>query len=134
MSSLYAKSIGREFCAAGERLFHEFRGYFIEEKAWRSSTENPAKVEIIEPGPLRVTLQISGKIASVPFRSNISFAQGQRRIDFHTQFQFEKDTWIGDPWENQTRRTNDRSEAVRIRRPIQAAGALSNHLGLGSNL
>jgi alpha-mannosidase len=97
--SLYAKSLRKEFCGAGERSFHEFRGYFIEEKAWHSSTENPATIEIVERGPLRITVAIAGKISSVPFRTAISLTQGQRRIDFHTQFHFEKDTWIGDPWE-----------------------------------
>lgn len=99
ISSLYAKKLQREFCGAGERSFHEFRGYFIEEKTWHSSTENPATVEIVEQGPLRVTVAIAGKISSVPFRTTISLTQGQRCIDFHTQFRFEKDTWIGDPWE-----------------------------------
>ncbi len=99
LSSVYVKDLEKEFCATGDRAFHEFRGFFIEEKAWHSSTENPATVDIIEPGPLRVTVLITGKVESVPFRSSISVTQGQRRIDFHTQFHFERDTWIGDPWE-----------------------------------
>jgi alpha-mannosidase len=99
ISSLYAKKLQKEFCGAGERSFHEFRGYFIEEKAWHSSTEQPATLETVEQGPLRVTVAIAGKISSVPFRTTISLTQGQRRIDFHTQFRFDKDTWIGDTWQ-----------------------------------
>jgi alpha-mannosidase len=98
-SSLYAKALTKEFCGPGDRCFHEFRGYFIEEKAWHSSTDNPAAIEIIEQGPVRVTISITGKISSVPFQTKISVTQGQPRIDFHTQFNFEKETWIGDPWE-----------------------------------
>jgi alpha-mannosidase len=99
VSSLFAKHLNKEFCGVGERGFHEFRGYFIEEKAWESSAAHPASVEVIESGPVRVTVALTGRISSVPFRTTISLAQGQRRIDFHTQFRFEKDTWIGDPWE-----------------------------------
>jgi alpha-mannosidase len=99
ISSLYAKDVLREFCGTGERSFHEFRGYFIEENAWRSSTENAAVLQVIEQGPVRVTLSVAGQIGSVPYRTMISVTQGQRRIEFHTQFRFEHDTWIGDPWE-----------------------------------
>lgn len=99
LSGLYAKQLNRDFCATGERCFHEFRGYFIEEKAWRSSTEGPAVIQLLETGPVRVTVSISGKVSSVPFRTIIRVTQGQRRIEFHTQFRFERDTWIGDPWE-----------------------------------
>jgi alpha-mannosidase len=99
VSSLYAKQLQKEFCVAGNRKFHEFRGYFIEDKAWQSSSDNPASIEVLERGPLRLTVAITGRVSSVPFRTSISISQGQRRIDFHTQFHFEKDTWIGDPWE-----------------------------------
>jgi alpha-mannosidase len=99
VSSLFAKNLNKEFCGSGERGFHEFRGYFIEEKAWQSSADHPASVEVIESGPVRVTVVVNGRISSVPFRTTISLTQGQRRIDFDTQFHFEKDTWIGDPWE-----------------------------------
>lgn len=99
ISSLFAKPLNKEFCGPGERGFHEFRGYFIEEKAWQSSADHSASVEVIESGPVRVTVAVSGRISAVPFRTTISLTQGQRRIDFHTQLRFEKDTWIGDPWE-----------------------------------
>ncbi len=99
ISSLYAKALQKEFCGISERSFHEFRGYFIEEKAWRSSTESAAIVEVIEQGPVRATVSISGSVSSIPFRSLVSVTQGQRKIDFQTQFRFAKNTWIGDPWE-----------------------------------
>ncbi|MEJ7605086.1 MAG: glycoside hydrolase family 38 C-terminal domain-containing protein [Bryobacteraceae bacterium] len=88
-----------EFCQSGERRFHEFRGYFIEEKNWASSAAHPAKLEVLESGPIRATVSVSGLISSIPFRTSVSLVQGEPRIDFHTQFRFEKDTWIGDPWE-----------------------------------
>jgi len=99
VSSLFAKQTSREFCQSGERRFHEFRGYFIEEKNWASSAAHPAKLEVLESGPIRATVSVSGLISSIPFRTSVSLVQGEPRIDFHTQFRFEKDTWIGDPWE-----------------------------------
>ena len=99
ISSLFVKQLDKEFCTAGDRRFHEFRGYFIEEKNWESSAAHPATLEILEHGPIRVTVAISGSIASVPFHTFVSVTQGQRRIEFDNQFRFPKDTWIGDPWE-----------------------------------
>ncbi|MDQ6760647.1 MAG: glycoside hydrolase, partial [Acidobacteriota bacterium] len=99
LSSLFAKQWNREFCQSGERRFHEFRGYFIEEKNWASGAAQPAKLEVLESGPIRVTVAVSGLISSIPFRTSLSLTQGEPRIGFHTQFRFEKDTWIGDPWE-----------------------------------
>lgn len=99
ISSLVMRQAEKEFCTAGEHRFHEFRGFFIEEKQWESSATHPATFEIVEHGPVRVRIAISGLISSIPFRTLVSVAQGQRRIEFETQFQFAKDTWIGDPWE-----------------------------------
>jgi alpha-mannosidase len=99
VSSLFAKALNREFCMPGDRRFHEFRGYFIEQKEWQTSATSPATLEILEHGPVRVTIAIHGSVGSVPFRSLISIVQGQRRIEFSTQLRFAKDTWIGDPWE-----------------------------------
>jgi len=110
ISNLFVKSLGKDFCTPGERRFHEFRAFFIEGKKWESSAAHPATLEILEHGPIRVTVAINGFIESVPFRTLVSVTQGQQRIDFDTQFRFPKDTWIGDPWEIQPseRRTGRR--------------------------
>ena len=99
ISSLFVKESNTEYCSAGPRAFHEFRGYFIEEKSWQSSTTTSASLEIIEAGPVRARIAIKGFVSTVPYQTTISVVQGQRRIDIQTQFHFEKDTWIGDPWE-----------------------------------
>lgn len=97
--NLFTKQLNKELCKEGDRSFHELRGYFIEEKRWESSADRAATLEIVESGPVRVTLTISGFVGPVPFTSNISVTQGQPRIEFQTQLRFAKDTWIGDPWE-----------------------------------
>ncbi len=99
LTSLYAKDLRKEFCDPhSQRSFNEYRGYFIAEKTWASSADKPAKVEIIENGPVRVRVAAAGEVLGRPFRSVMTLAQGQRRIDFHVRFDFGKETWIGDPW------------------------------------
>jgi alpha-mannosidase len=98
ISSLQSKSLGKELCAQG-RLLNELRGYFIAQQKWCSSADSSAHVELLEPGPLRATVRISGAVGGCRFRSTAAIVQGQERIDFHTVFQFDEDTWIGDPWD-----------------------------------
>ena len=100
ITSLYAKQLQREFCdPAAERLFNEYRGYFITQKQWRSSAEHPARIQITQNGPLRAELRIAGLVGGVPYQTTIALAEGQRRIDFQSRFTFDQDTWIGDPWD-----------------------------------
>jgi alpha-mannosidase len=98
IGSLYSKTLGKEFCAEG-KLLNEFRGYFITQQKWCSSAENPARIDVLEQGPLRATVRMSGLVGGCKFRSTAAIVQGQERIDFHTAFQFDEDTWIGDPWD-----------------------------------
>jgi alpha-mannosidase len=100
ITSLFAKKFGKEFYdAAAERALNEYRGYFIAQKQWRSSTEQPANVAILENGPLRARVRVSGQVGGVPFQTMITLAEGRPRIDFQVRFNYQQDTWIGDPWD-----------------------------------
>jgi alpha-mannosidase len=100
ISSLIVKDGGREVVdTAAERLFNEYRGYFVTEKKWASSADSPANVTISERGPVRVRAQISGNILGRRFQTTITLAQGEHRIDFSARFTYDQDTWIGDPWD-----------------------------------
>jgi alpha-mannosidase len=100
ITELFAKSLGKEFCdPSAERVLNEYRGYFIAQKQWRSSTEQPANVAILESGPLQARARISGHVGGVPFQTMITLAEGRRRIDFQVRFNYEQETWIGDPWD-----------------------------------
>ncbi|MCC7176081.1 MAG: hypothetical protein IT159_12875 [Bryobacterales bacterium] len=100
ITSVLAKDGNREFFdAASERLFNEYRGYFISEKKWSSSTETPATVRITERGPVRVRAVVSGQVGGRNFQTTVTLVQGQRRIDFTARFLYEQTTWIGDPWD-----------------------------------
>ena len=102
ITSLLLKEGNREFVdGTSERLFNEYRGYFITEKKWASSADGPATVSIGEAGPLRVRAQIAGRILGRPFQTGITLVQGQRRIEFSARFTYGQDTWIGDPWDIQ---------------------------------
>lgn len=65
VSSLFAKHLNIELCRDGDRCFHKICGYFIEDKKWRSSID-PATVEVLESGPIRVALSIRGLVGAVP--------------------------------------------------------------------
>ena len=100
VTSVFQKELQREFLdSSSPHLFNEYRGYFIAEKKWCSSVENPASVTILERGPVRVKAQISGRVGSCRFQSTVALVQGQRRIDFTARFTYPEDTWIGDPWD-----------------------------------
>jgi len=100
ITSLWAKQLNYEFCdAKSDRMFNEYRGYFISQQAWRSSAHSPAQLKVFESGPIRATVEVSGQVGGIPYHTTISIAEGQRRIDFQVRFTFEQDTWIGDPWD-----------------------------------
>ena len=123
ITSLYSKLLNREFCdSESNRLFNEYRGYFIAQEKWRSSTEESARVNIIESGPMRARVRISGRVGGCPYQTTITLAQGQRRIDFQAKFTFEQDTWIGDPWDiaPENRRTERRRSQNDGRYKLQA--------------
>jgi alpha-mannosidase len=100
ITSLYAKGLNQEFCdPSSERLFNEYRGYFIAQKQWRTSASEPARVDVIEDGPLRARVRIVGEVGGCPCQTIMTVVEGQRRIDVQARFIFGQDTWIGDPWD-----------------------------------
>jgi len=113
ISRLFAKDLPRDFVdSSGRRSFNEFRGYFPSEGKWLSSTDSPAQIELLEHGPLQAVVEIRGKIGEWPFVSRISVAAGQRRIDFHTTFDFPADT---QPFNNRRRENGGSQPAKRFR-------------------
>ncbi|MDP4130740.1 MAG: glycoside hydrolase family 38 C-terminal domain-containing protein [Bacteroidota bacterium] len=98
IKSLVAKHLGhKEFVdAKSGRSFNELRGDFYSEGGFRSVTETPAQVRILEPGPVRVKLEIRGMIAGNPFTQELTVAQGERRIDLHLMIDWKHNTGIGE--------------------------------------
>lgn len=75
--------------------FNELRGFFYEENKFRSSTENPATVRILEQGPLRFKIQVNGQIAGQPFMQEICLTRGEPRIDFQLKIDWKDQPRIG---------------------------------------
>ncbi len=98
IASLYAKQLHKEFCAE-DRLLNEFRGFFVGQNQWCSSTQSRAKLNLLEQGPLRVRVQALGTIGGCPFRATLTVTQGEPSISCDVTFRFDQDTWIGDPWD-----------------------------------
>ena len=98
IKSIKAKSLnGKEFVdVANERSFNEMRGYFYNEKAFLSSAQSPAKVEILEQGALSVKIAIHGKIGKHPFIQTIRLVQGEKRIDMTLKIDWEDNPGIGE--------------------------------------
>ena len=123
IASLYSRALQKEFCQPGsERLFNEYRGFFITDKLWRSSADHPAQIAIVEKGPQRCRVRVTGKFGSVTHQSNITLTAGQRRIDFQTRLTYAEDTWIGDPWDirPEDRRSERRRSQNDGRQKLQA--------------
>jgi alpha-mannosidase len=99
--SLILKEQGnRQLVDAGSgRRFNELRGFFFEAGKFFSTADNPARIEIIENGPARVRVRISGKIASHDVTQIITLVPGQRRIDFSARIDWHGSPGIGENFE-----------------------------------
>ncbi len=98
ITSLQAKKLDhKEFVdGASARRFSEMRGYFFDEGKYRSSADQPAKLTILENGPLRLRVRMEGLIGIHPFTQTITLAQGQARIDFNLKIDWQESPGIGD--------------------------------------
>lgn len=88
---------GRDFIDKGSRFYlNELRGNFYNDGGFRSSTETPAKLSILEKGPLRVQVKIAGQIAGTPFTQLLTVEQGEPRIDVHLEIHWSENHRIGE--------------------------------------
>ena len=121
LTSLFSRELRREFIdRSSPRLFNEYRGYLKTGQHWISSANEPASVEILESGPLRVRVRIVGKVGEIPVWTTMTVTQGQRPIDFAVRFHFAEDTWIGDPEETKDVRNSFTNSCLDDRWKLQA--------------
>ncbi len=99
--SLVTKQLSRrEWCQpGGERSLNELRGYFTQAGKFFSSADNPARIEILENGPVRAQVRVTGQIASNPFSQVITVTEGQRRIDCHVRIDWQSNVRVGSDFE-----------------------------------
>jgi len=81
------------------RRFNELRGFFFKAGQFCSTADQPARIEIIEDGPVRARVRISGQLASNPVTQVITLVQGQRRIDFSARIDWRESPGIGENFE-----------------------------------
>jgi len=99
IKSLVAKKLNnREFVdKVNVRGFNELRGNFYNDGGFKSSEDNPAKIEILQQGPLLVKLVIKGTIDGNDFSQILTVAQGQERIDLQVNIDWKGNPGIGQP-------------------------------------
>lgn len=77
------------------RRFNELRGYFSREHRFHSTAEASAKLELLENGPVRVRVRITGQISSNAVTQIITLVQGEARIDFSAHIDWQGNPGIG---------------------------------------
>ena len=82
-----------------DKRFNELRGYFFEQGRFFSTVDTPARIEVVESGPVRVRLQITGQIASHSVTEWITLVQGEPRIDFRVKIDWRENPGIGADFE-----------------------------------
>jgi len=112
--SLVAKQLGgREIVDRRHaRRFNELRGHFYGQCGFRSSADRPAELRVVERGPLRATVEISGELAGSPFVQRVSVTQGSPVIDCSVRIDWQGEPRIGefeekDGWGNFRRAAYD---------------------------
>lgn len=105
INSLIAKKEGgKDFAGkTGEYALGELRGFFYEENKFRSSTETPAQLTLLEDNAYTKKLKVEGEIASHPFTQIITLSKGTERIDFELTIDWKKNVGIGEYKENHWR-------------------------------
>ena len=95
--SLAAKRLGnRELVdRANARGFNEIRGYFYREQRFHSTAEAPAKLEIVETGPVRVWVRVHGHVGAQEVTQSIVLTQGEPRIDLGLTIDWRENPGIG---------------------------------------
>lgn len=98
IKSIIAKTLAnREFVdKKNPRGFNELRGNFYNDGGFKSSTDQPAKVEIIEAGPLCIKVSINGLIDGNNFTQTLTLNQGQPRIDIKLNIDWKGNPGIGE--------------------------------------
>lgn len=99
ISRLIARNLGdHDFVADGHgAALNELRGYFTDDGQFYSTTNTRAQVEVVDHGPLRVSIKITSRIASHPVTQWIRLEQGEPRIDLHTRIDWQGNPRIGAP-------------------------------------
>jgi alpha-mannosidase len=95
---LYDKQLEKEFVDQHDSLgFNTLRGNFYRDGGLKKSDQAPAKIDIIEQGPVRIKMQISGTINHTIWTQTISLSEHQRLIDINLDINWQHNAGVGAP-------------------------------------
>lgn len=98
ITSWIARRLGGKELVQKGRGFNELRGNFYNEGGMRSSTENPAEVQVSSEGP-EIKVRIKGTLAKNPFTQVLTLRMGEPRVDVHLQIDWQGNPAIGEYYE-----------------------------------
>jgi len=76
--------------------FNELKGYFGEQETFISSADQPARIRVVERGPLLLQLAIDGFIGEHPFTQTIRLQQNEEKIDMGVFIDWQRSEAIGE--------------------------------------
>ncbi len=76
--------------------FNELKGYFGEQEKFISSADQPARIRVVEQGPLLLQLAIDGFIGEHPFTQTIRLQQNEEKIDMGVFIDWQRNEAIGE--------------------------------------
>ncbi len=112
ISSLYAKKLKKEFVDWHNNMkFGSLRGNFYQNGGFKSSADLAAEVKVLENGPVRVKLQLKGKINGTDWTEIISLAENQKVIDLNLNLDWKNNVGIGEDTPKGTYKLTDYHKA-----------------------
>ena len=98
IKSLVTKAIdNREFVDKTNKLaFNELRGNFYNDGGFKSSKDNPVKVEVLENGPVAIKVALHGTINGSAYTQVIKLKQSEPRIDIDLNIDWQGNPGIGE--------------------------------------
>ncbi|PPL04528.1 alpha-mannosidase [Parapedobacter indicus] len=98
IESLIAKKLNnKEYVDASSSWhFNELKGYFGEQSTFISSADQPARIRVVEHGPLMLQLAIDGMIGEHPFTQTIWLQQNEEKINMGVFIDWQRNEAIGE--------------------------------------
>ena len=111
-----------------EQPFNSLKGHFYKLGGFRSSSDHSAVVRVVQQGPLRATVEITGTIADQPFVQRVSLTQGSPVIDCQVRIDWQGQPRIGeyderDGWGNRRRAAYDDRFKLQVMFPTSMSNA-----------
>ena len=95
LERLYDKQLAEEFINPSAGLANTFIARIPELKKFVNSGDKPAKLSLIETGPLRAHIAMQGKLHQWPYRVDVYLYRGVKRVEFEVTFDFPPETSVG---------------------------------------